>query len=395
MKALVVLHEGTVGGASRAVLRALPLLERRGFSFSFWAPLPSPAADHLTRRGYTVVGEPRLIRYGLDALREPPGAAHRLRSVPGYLRRFCRHLAESHPDLVYANTILALPEALAARSTGIPTLLHVHEMLDAGRRDVAAALLARVASDGVATVSEACAVPLRRRGLTPMVVTAGVDPPPRTALSRIRGRLVVGTLGTVSARKGSDLFVAAAEAVARRRDDVEFRLVGPLAPGAERPWAREVVERAARTGVRWSSAADPWAELREWDLFVLPTREDPFPLAVLEALAVGLPVVASNVGGLPEQVSPDTGVLVEPGEVGPLANAVEELLADPGRRRSMGERAAQEAAERFTPKRHADELEGALRSTVDAAGGRRRTGGYRRFRRYPGSVPRMLQRSLR
>jgi glycosyltransferase involved in cell wall biosynthesis/SAM-dependent methyltransferase len=395
MNVLIVLHEGALGGASRALLRPLPLLEERGFCFTFWVPRPSPVADHLVRRGHSVLGEPRPLGYSLAALREPPGVTARLTGVPGYLRRFRQLVAHTRPDLVYANTLLTLPEAMAARSTGATTVVHVHEMLGTGVRDLVAARLLGLATDAVATVSEAAAAPLRRHGLEPRVVTAGVERPAGAVRSRDGGRPVVGALGTVCARKGSDVFVAAAEEIARRGGDAEFRLVGPLAPGAERPWAQELVERAARAGVRWSTTSDPFPELCEWDLFALPTREDPFPLAVLEALAVGLPVVATDVGGLPEQVSPDTGVLVAPGKAVPLADAIESLLADPDRRQAMGERAAREAAERFTLERHADELERVCGGAVDAGESRRQAGGFRVGHRYPGPVPRTLQRSLR
>jgi glycosyltransferase involved in cell wall biosynthesis/SAM-dependent methyltransferase len=370
-------------------------LEERGFSFSFWAPPSSPVSDYLVGQGHTVSGDARPLRYSIAALREPPGITARLAALPGYLRRFRDQVVETRPELVYANTLLTLPEATAARATGVATVVHVHETLGAGARDAVAARLLRLASDRVATVSEACALPLRRHGLDPLLVTAGVEAPPRHVHARDGGPPVVGMLGTVCARKGSDVFVAAAEEVARRGGQVEFRLVGPLAPGAERPWAEALVERALRAGVRWSTTNDAFSELRDWDVFALPTREDPFPLAVLEALAVGLPVVATNVGGLPEQVSADTGILVPADEVAPLADAIEMLLADPARRREMGERAAEEAAKRFTPERQSEQLERVCRAAVEAAAGRRQTGRFSGCHRYPGPVPRTLQRSLR
>ena len=71
---------------------------------------------------------------------------------------------------------------------------------------------------------------------------------------------------------------------------------------------------------RWLQAAD---------LYVHPSRADTFPNGVLEALACGTPVVASRVGGIPEQVRNETGILVEPGDPAALAAAIESLLADP------------------------------------------------------------------
>ena len=71
-------------------------------------------------------------------------------------------------------------------------------------------------------------------------------------------------------------------------------------------------------------------------LFVFPTRADTLPLVILEAMASRLPVVSTTVGGIPYQVSPETGVLVLPGEPGALATALNGLVADSARSAAMG-----------------------------------------------------------
>ncbi|HTN26090.1 MAG TPA: glycosyltransferase family 4 protein [Solirubrobacteraceae bacterium] len=353
----IVLHEGHVGGATNAVLRPLAALEAQGWSFCFWAPRPSAVADLLEARGHAVAGEQRDLRYSWAALQEPPGPLARTASVPGYLQAFRRFLARAQPDLVHANTILTIPEALAARAGGRPTLLHVHEMLGgAGRRNRAALLLAgRV--DGVVAVSQACAAPLRAAGVRTGIVTAGVDPGPARRAPRRERKVVVGMLGTVCERKGSDVFVDAARATLATRSDVEFRIVGPLAPGAEEAWARAVVARGERAGVRWKgSTADAAVELATWDVFVLPTRRDPFPLVVLEAMAAGLPVVATAVDGVPEQVDEACATLVAPDDAPALAGAIERLAGDARARLALGRAGADRAATHFTPARNSREL---------------------------------------
>lgn len=352
----IVLHEPAVGGASLAVLNPLRALEQDGWRFSFWVPRPSPIAEVLVERGYAVAGEQRELRYSRAALREPPGTWPRLRGTPGYLRRFRRFVTATAPDLVHVNTIVALPEALVARSTGVPTLLNVHEML-LGRQGAAAARLARLV-DGVATDSHACAAPLVARGVHVDVVTPCVPLPELVVAPRPanRDRLVVGTLATICERKGSDVFVATAQAILERRDDVEFRMVGRLATGADEPWARKVVARGERHGVRWGLTSEPYSELAEWDVFVLPTRRDPFPLIVMQAMAAGLPVVASAVDGVPEQVDEASGFLVAPDDPDALAAAIERLLDDPALCTAMGSAGAARIAKDFAPERQATEL---------------------------------------
>ena len=88
--------------------------------------------------------------------------------------------------------------------------------------------------------------------------------------------------------------------------------------------------------------------LRGADLYVHATRADNHPLAVLEALASGVPVIASRVGGIPEQLSEETCVLVEPGHPQSLAAAVSQLLDDPDRRARMSAAAVAAARARFS-----------------------------------------------
>jgi glycosyltransferase involved in cell wall biosynthesis len=84
------------------------------------------------------------------------------------------------------------------------------------------------------------------------------------------------------------------------------------------------------------------------DLYVHATRADNHPLAVLEALASGVPVIASRIGGIPEQLTDETGVLVEPGDPQSLAAAISELLDDPDRRARLSAAATADARARFS-----------------------------------------------
>jgi glycosyltransferase involved in cell wall biosynthesis len=369
---LVVLHEPELGGASRAVLRVLPHLERRGWRFCFWAPGGGTVHRVLEEQGYAVAGRPRLLRYHWRNLTEPPGAPARLASVPGYLVALSRCIRAVEPALVHVNTLPALPEALTARLSHRPVLLHVHEMLGGGLLGTAAAAAARSAAHTVVTVSAASAGALRRHGVEAAIVPNGVDlPRAGAAAPGRRGELVVGTLGTVSARKGSDVFLELARRVGRERGDVEFRMVGPLPAGREEAQARRLVAAARDAGVVHRETTDVFRELSEWDVFVLPSREDPFPLAVLEGMAAGLPVVGSEVDGIAEQLADGAGILVPRNDVAALRSAVLELLAAPERRAELGAAARRRVQEAFTLARQAELLDRAYERTV-RAGARRR-----------------------
>jgi glycosyltransferase involved in cell wall biosynthesis len=89
------------------------------------------------------------------------------------------------------------------------------------------------------------------------------------------------------------------------------------------------------------------------DLYIHAAKADTFPNAVLEALACGVPVVGSTVGGIPEQIYPfdesprPTGILAQSGDSGAMAQGIVHLLHHPDLRRQMGESAAQDAQRRY------------------------------------------------
>jgi glycosyltransferase involved in cell wall biosynthesis len=352
----VALHEPVLGGATRTLLRALPHLERRGWCFTFWAPGRGAAEAELKRLGYPVTTAERQLRFSMASLREPPGAARRLSSVPAYIRRWRAWLAAQDAALLHGNSILTLPETASRPRPGPPVALYAHEIVPDGLKGALAGRLAGHA-DAVAAVSDAAAGSLRRWGIDAMVVNPGTPTPRRIRGARQNGPLVVGTLGTICRRKGSDLFVAAAQTIRRQREGIEFRMAGEVVVGGEQAWARAVVDAAFRHGIRHTPWVNSFAELAEWDIFVLASRRDPFPLAVLEAMAVGLPVVGTRVDGVPEQLGVGAGLIVEPEDADAIAAAVLRLAESPDLRASLGAAARRRVERRYTLEQQAEGLE--------------------------------------
>jgi glycosyltransferase involved in cell wall biosynthesis len=96
--------------------------------------------------------------------------------------------------------------------------------------------------------------------------------------------------------------------------------------------------------------ANPFPVVRALDLLVHPARRDPFPLALLEAMALGKPIVAAAVGGIPEMLEDGTsGLLVaSPDDVAGFARAITDLLTDDARRAHVGAAAHTRLRTRFS-----------------------------------------------
>ena len=173
----------------------------------------------------------------------------------------------------------------------------------------------------------------------------GPERPPHDALE-------VVWLGLMGPVKRVPLLLDVVDAVPQ----VRLTLLGD---GVDRPGVEAAVDRRGlRDRVRLrGSVADPAPALREADLFVLPSAAENLPLALLQAMASGLPVVASRVGGIPDLVRDGTdGLLVAADRPEELVAAVRALAEDPERRHSLGRSARARVMEGFSVGACVDEL---------------------------------------
>lgn len=160
---------------------------------------------------------------------------------------------------------------------------------------------------------------------------------------------VVAFLGLVGQRKGTDVLIEALAMLAQR--GIAFRAV-IAGNGA----VEEAVAQANALGIAdhldfpgWIGEAEADAVLNGADIFVLPSRAENQPVSILEAMARGVPVIATRVGAIPEQIDDGaSGVLVDPGKAAPLADALERLILSPDERQSMGAAAQARFAQDFS-----------------------------------------------
>lgn len=363
-----MLHEPRLGGATQSVLRPAEILSQEGWRFVFWCPRPSQLFDELKTRGHRVEGAPRYIDFGLRSLAAPPGAMSRARALRPYLANLRAFAAELGPDLIHANSVTTLVEGLALRRDA-PVLLHVHEMVPRGIRGRLIRELSWRRLETVVGVSRASAETMALGERFPLLVYEAAPVPERPLEPRPPdGTFVIGTIGVISRRKGSDIFVTAAELASERLPNLRFELVGSPTDERDRRWGQRVLARAALAGIEHREHAVVAERFSRWDALAMPSRHDPFPIVVLEAMAHGLPVLGVRRDGITEQLSPDCGILVEPEDAGALADRMIGLARmGAAERRALGLRGRERVRESFTIAQQAQSLAAAYEATLAKA----------------------------
>jgi glycosyltransferase involved in cell wall biosynthesis len=248
-------------------------------------------------------------------------------------RRLCREL---DVGVVHCHGYRAdVVDAGVARAEGVPVVSTVHGFTGGGWKNAIyewLQLRALRKMDRVVAVSAPLEDLLRRRGVPgeAIRVLANAYTPPEEPLARDEARerldlprsgAAVGWIGRMSPEKGPDVFVEAARRVGR--DDVHWVMIGdgPERTGAEEA-ARPLGGRARFTGL----VPDAGRLVRAFDALVLSSRTEGTPMVALEAMAAGVPVVATAVGGVPDLLEGGAGVLVPPENPGELADAITSVV---------------------------------------------------------------------
>jgi glycosyltransferase involved in cell wall biosynthesis len=293
---------------------------------------------------------------------------------PRWLRRLGRLIDEGSFDVVHAHSPVPAAQArVLVRSiprSRRPAFVYTeHNRWPSHSR---ATRLANVATfglnDAVITVSDEVRTSMARRPAhTAVTIVHGIDVDAVAALAAdrdaVRGELgiapdelLVVTVANFRAPKGYPDLLRAASLVSARRPDVRFVIVGqgPLEPELRAEHARLRLDATVDIvgyrpdAPRLTAAAD---------LFVLASHHEGIPVAVMEALAAGVPVVATRVGGLAEAIDDGmSGRLVPVRRPDLLADAVVALAADPDARRHLSA-GASAASARFSATRSAGEIE--------------------------------------
>ena len=361
-----------VGGAQETTLLTAALLDRSRFTCEVISgPQTGSEGELFTEaaaRGVTVHLEPTLVRE-VHPWKD-------VRAVANLTAFFRRH----RPDIVHTHSSKAgVVGRIAARRAGVPHVVHtVHGWGFHPRQSWAERTLYQAVERWCAPMSDRLIVvaePNREQGLRLGIGTpgqyrlirsgieveqyrapAGTRERVRASLGLADGQFVFGSVGRLSPQKAPADLVHAFARVVHEHPEAHLLLVG------DGPLRGEVESLIARLGVSGHATLlglrrDVSDLMSAFDAFVLASRWEGLPRTIPQAMAAGLPVIATRVDGAPDAVRDgETGCLVPPADVGALADGMAQLIADPDRSRTLG-RAGRARVHDFSAGRMVVELE--------------------------------------
>jgi len=345
------------GGAERVLIDVVA-----GLSRDAWASVVAPIAEgwvseQARSHGATVVVIPQQRRFDL-----------------AYLAALRRLIARERIEIVHAHLLMSsLYGGMAARLAGIPSLATFHGSVDVPHASLltpvkAAVLRATIGrtifvSDALRLdIAPRLGLPTHRVGVIHNGVNSDRFRPGKSRYLREKfdirdDEVVIGALGNIRSSKAYDVLL---QAVAALRDSgVPLRCLIAGNPGWGETQATVdslMHQLRLEQTVHFCGYIEESSEfLRGVDMYVLSSRTEGFSIATLEAMATGLPVVATRCGG-PEEILTDgvDGLLVAVNDPTAFADALRTLIADPEQQRRIGQAARKTVVDRFSSTRVAD-----------------------------------------
>jgi len=357
-KVLYLQSTSEIGGSDVSLLRIIDTLDKDRFRPHVLLPFDGPLVGKLKLRGCEVS-----MLKEMRKLTTSQGTWYLVRYLMNYPRavwKLLEIIRRERIDLVHTNTLHNLYGFLAAKLSRRPHVWHVREIVWQSRIfRVVELFLARHFADRIVAVSEAVAEMFQgRNGRCPAqlrILPNGIDIEcfsPRNDGGRVRKDLgigadvpLVGLVGRLDLWKGVETFLHAVAICRQQFPGARFLVVGGSIEGREE-YAQSMFELADALHLRdvviftgWSYPPEdmPYVHAALSMLVLASSSPEPFGLVLLEAMATGKSIVATDHGG-PKEICVDreTALLVPPQDPQKMAEAILLLLRDPERARAMG-----------------------------------------------------------
>jgi glycosyltransferase involved in cell wall biosynthesis/ADP-heptose:LPS heptosyltransferase len=382
-RVLHINNSADIYGASRNLLRLLKHIDRRRIQPMVILPEPGPLQQLIEAEGIEVILHPRLSVITRQAFQSWKIILFFL-NYPVSVFYLWRLIRRRRIELVHTNTGVMVSPALAAHLAGIGHIWHIRDWFQEFRRIWPAfSWYVRTLSQKVIAVSNAIARQFDPYPCT-TVIHDGLSldefqvPREERRLSfRARYGLgqafVVGCVGRIKlVRKGQEVLVQATALLKERGRHIKALIVGAPFRGNE-GHLEQIQALVQELGIGDSvvftgELPDARAAYASMDIMALTSAQpEPFGTVVMEAMAMGVPVIATNIGGSLDQVLDGvTGLLVPPADPVALADAIEKLMVDDGLRERMGRAAVQRIRKDFSLVQMTRDVERVFEETISA-----------------------------
>jgi glycosyltransferase involved in cell wall biosynthesis len=378
-------HTAALGGGEIALANLVRYLDLKKVKPIVVLASDGPLVERLRAVAdtYVLPLSPRVVTHKKDKL----GIATLFRvrdalSVLIYVGRLARFIRAHNIDVVHTNSLKAdIIGGMAARLASRPVVWHVRDRIEDDYlpklvvqtfrfltlliptyviANSAATLRTLRLGKGARGTSIPSGIELNAKSA---VVHDGTSPVLPEKSSGPRSGFCVGLVGRISPWKGQHIFIRAAALVNKRLPETHFIIIGAALFGEDQ-YDQEVRRLPGELGIQDNVEFagfrnDIKHAIAELDLLVhASTKGEPFGQVIIEGMAAGKPVVATNGGGVPEIVEDgQTGILVPMGDVEAMAEAICQILSDPARAKAMGVRARQRVADHFTLEQTARRVE--------------------------------------
>ncbi len=350
-KILHIVEDLQIGGLEKILASIVLSLDPSKYDPQVWClTMGGQVADELIKRGISV----RIL--GLNGYYN----LLRIAALARMMKKEKFHIIHTHG--YFAGTFGRLAAILA----GVPVIIaHIHSTYyEYGRRNLLIERFLSLFTDRIICISKAVerfiTVNEKIRKEKTRLIYNAVTPPDkllddhmkkniRASLGLDAGAVVIAVVASLTANKGHGILLTAFRDIFMSHPSVRLLIIGdgPLREQIEASTRQLMIDQAVVfTGIR----KDVFDLLQIADIFVLPTQiREGLGVALIEAMAVGLPVIGTSIGGIPEVIQEGVnGFLVSPGSTEQLAEAIRMLVDDQALRTGMGIRGRQVYEEKFT-----------------------------------------------
>jgi glycosyltransferase involved in cell wall biosynthesis len=362
-------YASQVGGVDTVLLQLIQGLDSSLYKSFVLLSAPSPYVEKYKALGAEIIygpiavfGKPTSLGYYLKNL----GVL--FKSIPFLLKV----VKEFQIDLIHSHKMEVIGANFVGKWVGIPTVQTVHEL---PRKPLFAykiiAWLDHLMNDRIIVLCERSKIMFRwfnqesakiTKIYNGIAVKANANPDASTGLKQqlkldASSKLLI-TIARLSPMKGLEYLLEAAALIRITHPDIKFVIVGDVAFANEKPYKDQLLKKIENMGLEDTFfmiglRRDVPELMEQSDILILPSVYDIFPTVILEAMSGGLPIIATDVGGVPEMVRPDTGIIVPPQNAEALKNAILTMIELDYK--AMGQRGKKLFYEEFTQEQYVNQ----------------------------------------